>query len=139
MVEIKLEYLGDLRCRAKHGPSGTELVTDAPVDNQGKGESFSPTDLCATALASCISTIMGIQARTIGVDLAGMSVTVRKFMSTEPPRRISKLEVDLEIPTEVTKKERVQLERAGNHCPVHLSLHPEIEQVIRYNWTSLKD
>ena len=91
MVQINVTYQGGLRCQAVHGPSGTTLVTDAPVDNHGKGESFSPTDLVATALGACIPTVMGIVAEREKIDLTGMRVTVQKEMSAEPPRRIARL------------------------------------------------
>jgi uncharacterized OsmC-like protein len=97
-VKITCDYLGDLRVRATHGPSGVELLTDAPVDNQGKGESFSPTDLAATALASCILTILGIQARGLGLDFRGMRIEVEKHMTAQPPRRIAKLDVAIRMP-----------------------------------------
>ena len=98
MVEIKIDYQGELHCRAIHGPSGTVLETDAPVDNNGRGESFSPTDLVATALGVCMATVMGIVAKRKEISLEGMKVTVKKHMSTDTPRRISKLEVDIEVP-----------------------------------------
>ena len=90
-VKISCEYLGDLRVRATHGPSGTVLHTDAPVDNHGKGESFSPTDLTATSLATCIMTILGIQAKGLELDFRGLRVDVEKHMTAQPPRRIAKL------------------------------------------------
>ena len=97
-VNISCEYLGDLHVRAVHGPSGHVIVTDAPVDNQGKGEGFSPTDLAATAMATCFLTILGIHARNTGLDLRGAHASVAKHMTTTPPRRIAKLEVDIAMP-----------------------------------------
>ena len=98
MVEINVQYQGTLRCQAIHGPSGRKLTTDAPVDNHGKGESFSPTDLVATALASCISTIMGIYAaRHEDLDLTGLEVKIEKHMSVETPRRIAKLPMVINV------------------------------------------
>lgn len=134
MVEIKIDYQGDLHCRAVHGPSGTVLETDAPVDNNGRGESFSPTDLVATALGVCMTTVMGIVAKRKEIDLEGMQVTVRKHMSTDTPRRISKLEVDLDIPLPPDHPERRLLESTGNGCPVHHSLHPDVEVVLNWRW-----
>ena len=134
MVSIELADEGDLHCRAVHGPSGTVLTTDAPKDNQGRGESFSPTDLVATGLGGCILTILGIQARTLGLDLNGMTASVEKEMTTEGPRRIARLSVRVHVPSEVSELDRVKLERAAHTCPVHKSLHPEIEKPITFTW-----
>lgn len=134
MVEIKIDYAGDLHCTASHGPSGTVLETDAPVDNNGRGESFSPTDLVATALGACMATVMGIVAQRKEMDLAGMKIAVRKHMSTDTPRRISRLEVELDMPLPADHPERRLLESAGLGCPVHHSLHPEIEVVLDWRW-----
>jgi putative redox protein len=134
MVTIDVRYQGDLRCEATHGPSGNTVITDAPVDNQGKGASFSPTDLCATALASCMATIMGIQARTSNINLEGMRLQVSKHMSEDSPRRIVKLPVEIWIPEVVSEQERAKLERAAHLCPVHQSLHPDIEKPIVFHW-----
>jgi uncharacterized OsmC-like protein len=134
MVEIKIDYAGDLHCSAVHGPSGTVLETDAPVDNNGRGESFSPTDLVATALGACMATVMGIVARRKEIDLAGMKIAVRKHMSTDTPRRISRLEVELDMPLPADHPERRLLESAGLGCPVHHSLHPDIEVVLDWRW-----
>ncbi len=133
-VRIDCEYLGDLRVRAVHAPSGTVLHTDAPVDNQGKGESFSPTDLVATALLACMSTIMAIQGRTLGVELKGMRLSIEKHMSTQPPRRIARLVLHIAMPAGVPADMRVKLERAAAACPVHHSLHPEIVTEVTWNW-----
>lgn len=134
MVKIDLEYLGDLRVKAKHGPSGVQLHTDAPVDNQGKGESFSPTDLVATGLGSCMATVMGIVARREGVDLSGMEVEVEKIMSQEAPRRISALKINFHIPVK-PKSDKIQaLENAAHNCPVAKSLHPDIRVETRFTW-----
>ena len=134
MVEIDIEYQGDLRCKAVHGPSGMELVTDAPVDNQGKGEAFSPTDLCATAIGTCMATMMGIQARTLAVDLTGMKVRVGKTMSADQPRRIAQLDVEISVSGSLSEKHRNQLIRAAEHCPVHYSLHPDVRVNLNFNW-----
>jgi putative redox protein len=134
MVEIKLSYEGDLHCSAVHTPSGNILVTDAPVDNSGRGQAFSPTDLVATALASCMATVIGIVARRKEIDLDGMKVNVRKFMSEDQPRRISRLELDLEIPLPDNHPERRLLESAARGCPVHHSIHPDIDVVMNWKW-----
>jgi len=134
MVRIDVAYEGDLRCRATHKPSSTELVTDAPVDNQGKGESFSPTDLVATALGSCMLTIMGIVAERHGVDLSAARVTVIKEMVTEPARRIGKLTTVIHIPVEPEDRVRTMLEKAALACPVHGSLLAEIEKPVMFRW-----
>lgn len=133
MVAIQLEYQGELHCKAVHGPSGTELNTDAPKDNQGRGESFSPTDLVATALGSCMLTVMGIQARTLGIDIAGTTATVEKEM-TPPPRRIQRLTVKIRVPHAVSPENREKLERAAHTCPVKKSLHPDVELPIEFTW-----
>lgn len=127
MVEITIDYLGELRCRARHGPSRQELHTDAPVDNQGKGESFSPTDLVATALGSCMATIMGITARQLGLSLTGMTMRVTKEMSTDAPRRIARLTVRMQMPAGLAPRHRDALRQAAEGCPVKASLDPRIE------------
>ncbi len=134
-VQIDIAYEGELRCRATHGPSGTVLVTDAPVDNQGKGESFSPTDLVATALGSCMLTVMGIFAQRHAFDLTGTSVTVRKEM-TPPPRKIARLACEIRVPLEEAHPLREALERAALTCPVHQSLHPDVEKPVLFVWGS---
>ncbi|WP_417444830.1 OsmC family protein [Joostella sp.] len=126
-------YLGALRTKCVHLKSNNSFITDAPTDNNGKGEAFSPTDTLATALASCMLTVMGIKARDMEVDLTNATATVTKTMAAEP-RRISKIEVVFDIPTAVTEKERRILEKTANTCPVHYSLHPDIEKDITFNW-----
>jgi len=134
MVEISIKYLGDLRCEARHEPSGTVITTDAPVDNEGRGESFSPTDLAATSLGACMLTIMGIVARKQGVDLGDTQVKVLKEMTPKPPRRIAKLTVVFTIPLPASHEKRAMLEEAARNCPVHLSLDPGVEQEMRFDW-----
>ncbi|MEN9468331.1 MAG: hypothetical protein RL630_64 [Verrucomicrobiota bacterium] len=134
MVEISIKYLGDLRCEARHEASGTVITTDAPVDNEGRGESFSPTDLAATSLGACMLTIMGIAARKQGVDLGDTKVKVLKEMTPQPPRRIAKLTVVFTIPLPASHEKRAMLEAAAKSCPVHLSLHPEVVQDMRFDW-----
>jgi len=134
MVEIDIHYKGDLRCEAVHGPSGMRITTDAPVDNQGKGEAFSPTDLCATALGTCMVTIMGIQARTSGIDITGTHVHVGKTMSSDTPRRIAQLDVTIRVAGQHSEKHRKQLQQAAKSCPVHYSLHPDIQVNLIFEW-----
>ena len=133
-VEIQSTYEGELRCRATHGPSGTELLTDAPVDNCGKGESFSPTDLVATALGTCMATTMAIFAQRHGVELRGMRITVQKEMVLAPTRRIGRLTTAIHIPHPADHPQREVLERAALTCPVHASLHPDVEKPLVFHW-----
>jgi uncharacterized OsmC-like protein len=135
MVKLLSTYDGGLRCKAVHGPSGTTLITDAPVDNHGKGESFSPTDLVATALGTCIMTTMGIVAARRGISLDGMTAETEKVMTTSPPRRIASLKTTITIPLPADHEARSILEQAGHGCPVHKSLHPEIDAAIAFAWT----
>jgi putative redox protein len=137
MVEIKIEYEGGLHCRAEHGPSKTLLATDAPVDNQGRGESFSPTDLVATALGTCVLTTMGIVAARHGWNLAGATARVEKFMAKEPVRRIGRLAVAIRIPGRFDARARETLERTALTCPVHKSLASDVEIPIAFEWDPL--
>ncbi|MES2923568.1 MAG: OsmC family protein [Verrucomicrobiota bacterium] len=134
MVEIKLSYEGDLHCSAVHLPSGNTLVTDAPLDNNGRGQAFSPTDLLATALGSCMATVIGILAKRKELAVEGMTVNVRKFMSDDQPRRVKRLELDLQIPLPESHPDRKLLESAARGCPVHHSIHPDIEVVMNWLW-----
>jgi uncharacterized OsmC-like protein len=134
MVEIKLAYEGNLHCSAVHTPSGNTLVTDAPVDNNGLGQAFSPTDLLATALGSCMATVIGIVAKRKEIAVEGMKVTVRKFMSDDQPRRVKRLELDMEMPLPASHPERKLLESAARGCPVHHSIHPDIEVEMNWKW-----
>jgi putative redox protein len=134
MVTIDIEYKGDLRCKAVHQPSGARLHTDAPKDNHGKGESFSPTDLVATALGACMLTIMGIAARNLNVDLKGARVTVQKEMVASPVRKISKLAVQIKVPGTLTAEQKQKLEHAAYTCPVHKSLHPDVQIPVEFVW-----
>lgn len=135
-VEIDVVYRGGLRCVATHGPSGRTLETDAPKDNEGRGESFSPTDLVATALGACLVTIMGIVARRDELDLEGTEVHVEKHMTATPVRRIARLPVVIRIPQEkangLSEEARKKLETAARACPVHSSLHPDIEAPVEF-------
>jgi putative redox protein len=132
MVVITGKYTGELRCEAVHGPSGSKLVTDAPADNMGRGEMFSPTDLVATALGTCIVTTMAIFAARRGIDFAGATFSVEKHMALEPIRRIGKLPVTIRMPAALSAENRTVLERVAHTCPVHKSLHPDIEAPISF-------
>jgi len=134
MVRINLEYQGEMHCSATHEPSGKSLTTDAPKDNQGRGESFSPTDLLATALGSCMLTIMGFAASTHNVDISGTTASVEKEMSSTAPRRVARLAVKIHVPHAVSEENRQRLEHAVHACPVHKSLHPEIEIPVEFVW-----
>ena len=134
MIKVDITYTGDLHCDATHGPSQSKIATDAPTDNQGKGESFSPTDLVATALGTCMSTIMGMRAEELGVDLRGMTVSVEKEMSKDAPRRIVGLPSEVHIPLPPTSPHREALEQAALNCPVHKSLPAEINRPTRFFW-----
>ena len=132
MVSITVEYQNALRCRAIHSPSSSELETDAPTDNEGKGERFSPTDLVATALGSCMLTIMGIVAARHGWELTGAHADVVKEMTSSAPRRIQSLQVVLRLPAALDAKSRKTLEEAALACPVHRSLHPDVDIPVRF-------
>jgi len=138
MVEIQLLYAGNLHCQAVHAPSGTALATDAPRDNHGLGQTFSPTDLVATGLGSCMATLMGIRSREHSWDLTGMRLRVRKHMTTTPPRRIAKLEVEIDVPAtacnDLSTEDRALLEHAAHTCPVRLSILPAIEVPVVFRW-----
>jgi putative redox protein len=134
MVEINITYDGDLRCTAAHGPSGTILQTDAPKDNMGKGESFSPTDLVATALGTCMMTVMGIAARKMEIDLTGTRVRVLKEMAAAPARRIARLTVEFSLPRAITPEQRRQLESAAHACPVSKSLGADVDIPVTFHW-----
>jgi putative redox protein len=131
-VEITGRYTGKLKTEMVHGPSGVALRTAAPVDNQGDGSSFSPTDLVAAALASCMVTTMAIAAERHGVDLSGVSFRVEKHMTDTPPRAIARLPVEIHLPARLQPEDRQRLERAAHNCPVHRSLLPEIEKDVRF-------
>jgi putative redox protein len=134
MVETTVVYEGDLHCRAKHGPSGAEMVTDAPLDNQGKGEAFSPTDLLGTAIGTCVLTIMGIYARRHSLALEGARAVVLKEMVTLPVRRIGKLTVAMTLPASIPAEHRKALEACAASCPVSASLRDDVEKVFTYTY-----
>jgi uncharacterized OsmC-like protein len=131
MVKVSVEYVGDLHCTVEHGPSGATIQTDAPADNQGKGEAFSPTDLVGAAMGSCMATIMGIYARSKGIALEGLRIEVSKEM-TPPPRRIGRLATDIWFPAGLARDPA--LEQAALTCPVHRSLAAEMEKPVNFHW-----
>jgi len=133
MVTITAKYDGDLSCTAVHGPSNATLHTDAPKDNEGLGRHFSPTDLVATALGTCILTTMGIVARRHNITLTGATARVEKHMNAAP-RRIARLPVEVKVPGSFTAEQKKLLEAAAHGCPVHKSLHPDVEARITIVW-----
>ncbi len=134
MTTIKTIYLGELRTENEHLQSGNKVITDAPTDNRGKGEFFSPTDLLATALGSCIMTIMGIKARDNNIDLEGTEVNVTKIMASEP-RRVGEVIVEFNFPKKgYSEEEKRLVESVAGISPVPLSLHPDLIQTIKFNW-----
>lgn len=138
VVDLFVRYEGELHCHATHGPSGAELETDAPVDNHGRGQSFSPTDLVATALGTCMATVMGILADQRGLRLDGVRVHVKKHMTASGPRRIARLATEITFPSEVAtaldEATRRELEHKAETCPVRLSLLDAIDVPIAYDW-----
>jgi uncharacterized OsmC-like protein len=133
MATSKVTYLGELRTSSIHLQSGSEIISDAPVDNNGKGEAFSPTDTVANGLASCMFTVMGIKANDLGVDFSGSTAEVTKVMAAEP-RRISEIHITFHMNLVADDKTKTILERTGMTCPVHYSLHPDIKKEIVFNW-----
>src|SRR5690606_30125159 len=134
MATVKRVYLGDLRTENEHLQSGNKIITDAPTDNQGKGEAFSPTDLLATALGNCIMTIMGIKARDNGIDIRGTEIEITKIMASDP-RRVAEVIVDFTLPKKgFTEEEKKLVESVAGISPVPLSLHPDLKQTIKFNW-----
>lgn len=134
MATIKTIYLGELRTENEHLQSGNKVISDAPTDNRGKGEFFSPTDLLATALGSCIMTIMGIKARDNGIDIKGTEIEVTKIMASDP-RRVAEVIVDFNFPKRnYSAEEKSVIESVAGISPVPLSLHPDLKQTIKFNW-----
>lgn len=134
MATSKITYIGNLRTQSVHLRSGKEILTDAPIDNQGLGEAFSPSDLLATSLGNCMITIIGIAAKTHGFDVDGTTLEITKTMAQEP-RRVGQIDVVLNFPkNNYSEKEKAIIERSAHTCPVALSLHPDIKQVITFNY-----
>lgn len=134
MVRMSVEYKGGLRCEAVHGPSGSRIETDAPADNHGRAERFSPTDLVGTALATCAATIIGILAERRGWKIEGMRVDVTKEMTAQPPRSIARLTMDIHMPIKLEGPDREAVERAAATCPVLRSLHPDVKIETVFRW-----
>jgi putative redox protein len=134
MVETKITYEGQLRCKAVHVPSGQSILTDAPTDNMGKGEFFSPTDLVGAAMGTCMLTIMGIVADKHKIDMTGAMANVVKEMAAAPARRIGTLKVVITVPTVLTHEQKKILENAAINCPVHKSLHHDTNIPIEFIW-----
>ena len=136
MPTVKVTYLGNLRTNSMHLQSGNQLITDAPTDNMGKGEAFSPTDLLATATGTCILTTMAIVAQRDGIELMNSEVEVTKIMTQTPPRRVARLEINLKMKANVvlSDEQKKKLENTAHKCPVSLSLHPDVEQVLSFEW-----
>lgn len=134
MTTAEITYVGGLRTEATHAFSGTSIITDAPVDNHGKGEAFSPTDLMSSSLASCMLTIIGILANTHNFSIDGTKATVKKIMAANP-RRVSEIHIDLRFPAnDYSDKQKIMIEQAARTCPVALSLNPEIQQIVMFSW-----
>jgi putative redox protein len=134
MVEIKSVYEGQLHCNAVHGPSGAVLATDAPKDNMGKGEAFSPTDLVATALGTCMLTTMGIVAQRNNIDITGARVRVTKEMVSQPSRRVGTLGVEIVMPRALGDEDQKRLENAAHTCPVAKTIHPDVKVPVTFKW-----
>jgi putative redox protein len=134
MVEIKSIYEGQLHCNATHGPSGASLATDAPKDNMGKGEAFSPTDLVATALGTCMLTTMGIVAQRNNIDITGARIRVTKEMVSQPSRRVGTLGVEIVMPRALGEDDQKRLENAAHNCPVAKSIHPDVKVPVTFKW-----
>ena len=134
MVEMQISYDGKLHCTATHGPSGSVMTTDAPKDNMGQGASFSPTDLVGTALGTCMLTTMAIVAQRHNIELAGSTAKVVKEMVSTPTRRIGKLLVEITVQTPLTEEQQTRLREAALHCPVHRSLHPDVQLPVTFKW-----
>jgi putative redox protein len=132
-MTASIVYSGDLRCESKHLQSGSTLQTDAPTDNRGKGEKFSPTDLLCVALGTCILTTMGIKAMDLGVDIKGSTAEVTKHMASDP-RRVSRIDIVITLPQNGTQRDQTVLEKTGDNCPVIKSIHPDIIKNITYHW-----
>lgn len=133
MATIETVYLGGLRTEATHVQSGTKIITDAPTDNQGKGEAFSPTDLLSASLASCMLTIMGIKARTNGIDIDGTTCSITKIMAADP-RRVAEIVIKFKFPKAYDEKDRLLLERSALTCPVYYSVHEDLKKTVDFGW-----
>ena len=133
MATIETTYLGDLRTEATHVQSGTKIITDAPLDNQGKGEAFSPTDLLSASLASCMLTIMGIKARASNINIDGTTCSITKIMAADP-RRVAEIVINFKFPKEYSEKDQQMLERAALTCPVYYSVNEDLKKTVTFGW-----
>jgi len=136
MATIETIYLGDLRTEATHVQSGTKIITDAPLDNQGRGEAFSPTDLLSASLASCMLTIMGIKARASNIDIDNTKCSITKIMAADP-RRVAEIVISFKFPKTYTEKEQQLLERAALTCPVYYSVHEDLKKTVDFGWEAV--
>lgn len=133
MATIETKYLGGLRTEATHVQSGTKIITDAPVDNQGKGEAFSPTDLLSASLASCMLTIMGIKARDNNIDIDNTTCSITKIMAANP-RRVAEIVIKFNFPKQYTETEQKLLEHAALTCPVYFSVNEDLKKTVDFGW-----
>lgn len=134
MTTAKVTYQGDLRTQSIHLQSNNQIITDAPTDNHGKGEAFSPTDLLASSLGSCMLTIMGIKADSMDLDISGTTAEVTKVMAAEP-RRVSEVHIEIQFQQSFDERTQKVLEQAALNCPVAKSVHPDIQQVVNFHYT----
>ena len=134
MATVETTYIGDLRTENIHVQSGTKIITDAPTDNQGKGEAFSPTDLLAVALGTCALTTIAIKTRNNGIDIDGAKCSVTKIMSAAPPRRVDQIDIKFHFPKPYSESEQKLLEEIALTCPVYLSLHPDMVKTVDFGW-----
>jgi putative redox protein len=134
MATVETTYLGDLRTENTHVQSGTKILTDAPTDNLGKGQAFSPTDLLAVALGTCMLTTIGIKTRNSGLNIDGAKCSVTKVMTSAPPRKVAELQIKLKFPQQYTAEQQKLIEELCLSCPVYLSLHPDMAKTVDFGW-----
>ena len=137
MATVETTYLGDLRTENIHVQSGTKILTDAPTDNQGKGEAFSPTDLLAVALGTCMLTTIAIKTRNDGINIDGAKCSVTKIMSSTPPRKVAEIQIKMQFPQQYSEQQQKLLEDIALTCPVYLSLHPDLVKTVDFGWEVL--
>jgi putative redox protein len=137
MATVETTYLGDLRTENTHVQSGTKILTDAPSDNQGRGEAFSPTDLLAVALGTCMLTTIAIKTRNDGINIEGAKCSVTKIMSSTPPRKVAEIQIKMQWPQQYSDQQQKLLEDIALSCPVYLSLHPDLVKTVDFGWEVL--
>lgn len=137
MATVETTYIGDLRTENIHVQSGTKILTDAPTDNQGRGEAFSPTDLLAVALGTCMLTTIAIKTRNDSINIDGAKCSVTKIMTSAPPRKVAELQVKLKFPHQYTEQQQKLLEDICLTCPVYLSLHPDLKKTVDFGWKAV--